>query len=968
LKSAKVKNIIERPHVKRGAKYLATPFRRVLAFIASAMMLTVIQPPVSWSFLAWVSLVPLILACSPKARPITLVIIAYIVSLCYWLGNLYWVFPITFAGWAAFCVYTAVLWPIVALCLRYCRIKKIPLFLASGVLFVGAERLQGFFLGGFFWRFLAHSQYHNITIIQIADIFGAAGVSFLIAMVNGLLAELILDAQCCVKQKTEDRRQKAEGRISIRCPPSSVLCSLTKIAIVCSMIAATIFYGRWRINQSSKFITNGPLIASLQSNVPQSVKREALRAEAKVAEKTSQTIFDELMQQSKAAVGAGAELIIWPETMVQATLNPEVLDVVEPEHPWKVFDQALRDHSKNNAFLLVGAFGGKPDKTKTELAERYNSAFLYKKDGRQYEKRYDKIHLVLFGEVLPFRKSFPLLFNLLMKFNPYGFDHSLEAGSEYSIFEMTDSRSQDYKFSVMICYEATIPEIARRFALERPHVKRGAKYLAPPFRRGSQKRIDWLVNISNDGWFVRFEKEKVSPSTELPQHAATCVFRAVENRVSIVRSVNTGISCLIDSLGRIKNGFSAGTLPHDAMQRKGIAGWFADEMPIDKRVTFFSKHGQWLDFCCAVCLGLFLIIQMIGNRLNNKWLKGSRLNKLSITNRRLLTVLLFTFPLAFLAGCEESLSLQTAINQPSAVSVDNLMPEALEIIEAGLADADPQVRANAIEVVATTKQIMLMPKVQHLLQDEVVPVRFLAILAVADLEYSLAKSDVQSVADGLKDEDENVRIAAAYAMTKFGHSEYFTVFRNAIASEDQTVRANAALLLGKSGNKDALRLLYWALQSKDSSDKVRFNAVEAIAMLGDERILPKVWAIAYSGYADDRIMGIRALGALKTVKAKDVLVTKLDDDILEVRLAAAEQLGKLRDSIGEPEVLEVFEKNLTASLDKKDLERVKKLTALAIGQIGTETLKKFLPQLLRDESKSVRIATAKAVFQCAIRQ
>jgi HEAT repeat protein len=304
-------------------------------------------------------------------------------------------------------------------------------------------------------------------------------------------------------------------------------------------------------------------------------------------------------------------------------------------------------------------------------------------------------------------------------------------------------------------------------------------------------------------------------------------------------------------------------------------------------------------------------------------------------------------------------------NQPSAVTVDNLMPEALQIIQAGLADPDPQLRANAIEVVAATKQIKLMSKVQRLLEDEVVPVRFLAVLAVADLEYSPAKIQIQRL---LKDRDENVRIAAVYAMTRFGYPENFAGFRNAIASEDQTVRANAALLLGKSGNTDALRFLYWALQREDSSDKVRFQAVESIAMLGDERILPKLWAIVYSGYADDRIVGIRAMGALGTTKAKDVLITKLDDDILEVRLAAAEQLGKLNDPIGEPEVLEVFEKNLTADLDKKDLERVKVLTTLAIGQIGTDTLKKFLPQLLTDESKSVRIAAAKAVLQCATRQ
>ena len=155
-----------------------------LAFACSALMLTVIQAPISWSALAWVSLVPFILACSPESRPKHLVPAAYVVSLCYWLGNLYWVSPITLAGWLAFCLYTAVLWPILALCLRYCRMKRMPLFLASGVLFVGAERLQGFLLGGFFWRFLAHSQYHNITLIQIADIFGAAGVSFLIAMVK----------------------------------------------------------------------------------------------------------------------------------------------------------------------------------------------------------------------------------------------------------------------------------------------------------------------------------------------------------------------------------------------------------------------------------------------------------------------------------------------------------------------------------------------------------------------------------------------------------------------------------------------------------------------------------------------------------------------------------------------------------------------------------------------------------------
>ena len=122
-----------------------------------------------------------------------------------------------------------------------------------------------------------------------------------------------------------------------------------------------------------------------------------------------------------------------------------------------------------------------------------------------------------------------------------------------------------------------------------------------------------------------------------------------------------------------------------------------------------------------------------------------------------------------------------------------------------------------------------------------------------------------------------------------------------------------------------------------------------------------------SAYADDRVIGIRAMGTLGTAEAKDALITMLDDDILEVRLAAAGQLGALKDTSGESKVLDVFTKNLTAGLNKEDLERVNVLTALAIGRIGTPPLTKFLPRFLKDKSKFVRIAAAKAVFQCVMK-
>jgi apolipoprotein N-acyltransferase len=623
-------------------------------------MLTVIQPPIDLSYLAWVSLVPFILICSTNTKPKYLALVAYIVSSLYWLANLYWIAPITIAGWLSFCLYTALLWPLVALSLRYCRAKKIPLFLAAGVLFVGAERLQGLFLGGFFWRFLAHSQYQNITLIQITDIFGTAGLSFLIAMVNGLLAELILDARCSILDARCSILDARCSMLDTRCWKGVFKISdLIKTAIVCAAVVAAVIYGRWRINQSEQFITQGPLVASLQSNVPQSVKREALRGKGEVAEQTSQQIFDELLEKSKAAVQTGAEIIVWPETMIQAVLSPRVLAIFDPCHPWVLFDQTLKEHAKDTAYILAGAYGGTPrlkEDSTIDLAQRYNSAFLYRPDGQQDVNRYDKIHLVLFGEVLPFRKSCPFLFNLVMKFNPYDYDHSLDAGSEYTIFEMTSPikkltaenaenaeaaerrRTNDegrgkrdehressienrvYKFGVMICYEDTMPEIARRFVAD------SAEAATSPREGGldqkGKKQADWLINISNDGWFVRFKGDKVIPDTELPQHAAICVFRAVENRVSVIRSVNTGISCLIDSLGRIHNGYVAASpnFPPKAMQRKGLAGWFADKMPIDKRVTFFSKYGQWLDFCCATGLVLLIIVQLL-----TKLLKGRKI-------------------------------------------------------------------------------------------------------------------------------------------------------------------------------------------------------------------------------------------------------------------------------------------------------------------------------------------------------
>ncbi len=332
-----------------------------------------------------------------------------------------------------------------------------------------------------------------------------------------------------------------------------------------------------------------------------------------------------------------------------------------------------------------------------------------------------------------------------------------------------------------------------------------------------------------------------------------------------------------------------------------------------------------------------------------------------------LTVAVLSLTMLPMVGCEKPEQSPSLFSSPPSPASPpspggDLSSQAGQIVLDGLADPNPQIRANAVEVVVTTRQVRFMPQVQKLLSDEAVPVKFLATMAVGDLEYTIARNDVGPL---LNDPNPNIKMAAAYAMMKLGDAQFYKVFRDQVTSEDQTVRANAALLLGKSGQKDAIRFLYWILQRPDSSDKVVLQALESIAMQRDERIYPKLWSRLISAYADDRLLGIRAMGALGTEQAKNAIVTMLDDGILEVRLAAAEQLGKLGEPIGEAKVAEVFDKNLMAEMDPESQFRVKVLSALAIGEIGSESLRKHLPQLLQDPSKPVRLAAAKAVLRRA---
>jgi len=545
-------------------------------FVASAILLTVIQPPFNISFLAWIALVPFVLGCLISKKTWPIVLFAYLISLVYWLGNLYWMILVTVPGGIAFCIYMAVYWPILAVCLRYCAQRRVPLWLTLPILVVGAEAFQGLCFRGFGWRYLGHSQYANITIIQIADLFGAGGVSFLVAMVSGLIADLV-PATC--------------GGVR---PPRTAAAKFVGIILTIFVVIAVFFYGRYRINQSAGFLVEGPKIGVVQSNVPVVASKDS---------EPPETSFLNMLIDSRDCLQTAAPvMIIWPETMVEAVLSDSYLKYASDDDAAKIFHNALLRHSSEGVYLLVGAFAGDAGKIddKIELKTSYNTAFLYEPNQPQRRQQYSKIHLVPFGEYIPFKDTLPFLNKFLIMLTPYDYDYTINAGREYTVFKMK-ADDKTYRFGVMICYEDTVPKIARKLTLD----------------NSKTKQVDWLVNISNDGWFVSERKGKIKPTTELGQHTAICVFRAVENRVPVVRSVNTGISCYIDSLGRIHNGYISGTIAKQAFDRVCQRGWFADRVLIDKRITIFSQTGQNLEITCGVCLIFTAFVSIYKNIKHN---------------------------------------------------------------------------------------------------------------------------------------------------------------------------------------------------------------------------------------------------------------------------------------------------------------------------------------------------------------
>ncbi|HVP09812.1 MAG TPA: apolipoprotein N-acyltransferase [Phycisphaerae bacterium] len=487
-------------------------------------------PTVGWWPLGYVCLVPwLVCVCAAK-RSRFVYLISFLFGLGYFLINVYWLYAVTPPGYFALCLYYALFFPLVAWPVRHMYTRHgVSLALSVPIAWVAAEYLRSIAVLGFPWLLLAHSQYQNLTVIQISDLVGAYGVSFVLAMVNGWLTDLLI-------QPILIWRADRGTRLPIG--------SLTTLLVV----AGTMIYGS--AQRSKTFFEPGPTVATVQHDFPMFVEED------RAGSISPELAFRSYLDLARQAATRKPDLIVLPETPIAGYINDEFLNASPTDLDeigrrrgfslqlmklYQRFSRQTRDafqqlSTETGIPIVLGslAIEWRPTAIPPRV-DAFNSAFLLKPGETRPAGRYDKIHLVLFGEYVPFRTSYPPLYKWLNSKTPWGrmgIEYSLTAGQKYTVFEFeaASQGGREYRAAAPICYEEVMPYIAREFT-------RGSG------ETPGRKNIDLLLSISNDGWFLH--------TSELEQHMAAAVFRAVENRIPVARSVNTGASGLVHPNGKI---------------------------------------------------------------------------------------------------------------------------------------------------------------------------------------------------------------------------------------------------------------------------------------------------------------------------------------------------------------------------------------------------------------------------------
>jgi apolipoprotein N-acyltransferase len=497
-------------------------------------------------------------------------------------GFVYWMVLLQFMrlphwatgfGWVALSLYLSCYAPLfVGLCRVTVHRLRFPLVLAAPVVWTGLELLRSYLFTGFAVALLGHTQVAFPALIQIADVFGAYGVSFVVMLGAACVARML---------PMPGAASLAVGRWT-----------LWPVLSLSGVLAAVLAYGYYRLDETPPGTAGGRAlkVALIQGCFPTRFPKDD-QDQARLVQAMRDNFEEHLSESVKVCrQHPDLDLVIWPESMFSytditvdgalAALQPppdfpqeefvERIKLVRGKFEdetqrvaFKINHHAARNGPAGSTRLLVGC---ESNSLGPHPLRRYNSALLIDSSGH-VTGRYYKMHRVMFGEYVPLGNLFPWLYTLTPM--PEG----LTPGERAESFEVAGLR-----LAPSVCFETTMPQVIRRQVRELD--RRGV----PP---------DVLVNVTNDGWFWGSEA--------LDLHLTCSVFRAIEQRRPLLVAANTGFSAVIDGNGKVLE--------------KGpryAAGEIVAEVRPDGRWSIYKALGDLPAWACSLVVWLSAVVGLWG--------------------------------------------------------------------------------------------------------------------------------------------------------------------------------------------------------------------------------------------------------------------------------------------------------------------------------------------------------------------
>ncbi|MBP7825109.1 MAG: apolipoprotein N-acyltransferase [Verrucomicrobia bacterium] len=507
-------------------------------------------PRVSIMGLAWLAPALLLLA-AVGARTRESLRIGYLAGLTHFLVSLSWLLQIPVRGypvlgWVALSAFLALFPAVWVMSMTIAArtathwTSRARWALLGAALWVALEMVQARIWGGFPWNFLGASQYRLLPLIQGASVTGVYGVSFLVVWFSLALfcagREILLHPT---------RRYAWLGEIIL---PATVLALVAGLGLR-ALREPTDGAESWRV-------------LFVQPSIPQTLIWSP---------DENQNRFRQLLELTETGLADAPDLVLWPEAAVPNMIRYD-------ESLYRAVTRLAREH---RVWMILGCDDAEPraNHTDPDAADYFNAAFLVTPDG-ELAADYRKNHLVMFGEYLPLARWLPFmrwLTPITGGFTPgtRPASFTLEREPPPASGETTSPNAADavaepvrLKVAPLICFEDVFPHGVRR------HV---------------EADTDFLVNLTNDGWF--------GESAAQWQHAASATFRAIENGVPLLRCCNNGLTCWLDARGRWR------ALFHDETDSVYGPGVFTTTVPRPAAApaTFYRRFGDVFGWsCCAV--------------------------------------------------------------------------------------------------------------------------------------------------------------------------------------------------------------------------------------------------------------------------------------------------------------------------------------------------------------------------------